>query len=112
VANGEILGVSLMMEDLINSLAKNKELFQVKSQAELKPVPDATQDQDQQHQKVSVEKEKSPLIVNYSKWHEFLLIWKKLELLKLHWGRRKLAIENITTPDLFAKYWYIFWCSI
>lgn len=110
MANGEILGVSLMMEDLINSLAKNKELIQVKSQTELKPVSDATQDQDQQ-QKVSNEKEKSPLIVNYSKWHEFLLIWKKLELLKLHWGRRKLAIENINTPDLFAKYWYSI-CSI
>jgi len=93
-----------MMEDLLISLAKNKELFQVKTQTELKPLPDVTQDQDQQ-QTAIVEKEKSPLIVNYSKWHEFLLIWKKLELLKLHWGRRKLAIESINTPDLFGKYW-------
>lgn len=45
-----------------------------------------------------------PILKNYEKWHYFLITWKRCELLKLDWGRRKLGVENINTPELYAKY--------
>ena len=49
----------------------------------------------------------SQLVLNYKRWRYFLITWKRLELLKLDWGRRKLGVENINTPDLFSTYSYI-----
>lgn len=48
-----------------------------------------------------------PVIQNYAKWHYFLITWKRCELLKLDWGRRKLGVENINTPELYSKYWLV-----
>lgn len=47
---------------------------------------------------------KCAVIQNYARWHYFLITWKRCELLKLDWGRRKLGVENINTPDLHAKF--------
>jgi len=44
------------------------------------------------------------LISNYNKWRFFLLTWKRLELLKLEWTRRKLFFENINTSDIYSKF--------
>ena len=49
---------------------------------------------------------KSQLIKNYKKWRFFLLTWKRLELLKLDWARRKLGIENINDSETYLKFWY------
>jgi len=56
----------------------------------------------------NIENTKKPpekLLVNYNKWHYFLITWKRLELLKLEWVRRKLGIEQINTPEAYARYW-------
>ena len=34
----------------------------------------------------------------------FLLTWKRLELLQLDWGRRKLGVENINTFELYSRF--------
>lgn len=44
------------------------------------------------------------LITNYQKWRYFLLTWKRLELLKLDWARRKLFMEYINTPELYMQF--------
>lgn len=50
-------------------------------------------------------KKKFNPISNYTKWLDFLVNWKRLELLKLDWGRRKLGVENINTEELYSKFW-------
>lgn len=50
-------------------------------------------------------KKKFNPISNYTKWLDFLVTWKRLELLKLDWGRRKLGVENINTEELYSKFW-------
>ena len=44
------------------------------------------------------------LIGNYNKWRFFLLTWKRLEMLKIEWTRRKLFFEHINTSDIYAKF--------
>ena len=44
------------------------------------------------------------LTTNYNRWRFFLLTWKRLELLKVDWTRRKLFYENINNSDLYAKF--------
>lgn len=44
------------------------------------------------------------LISNYNKWRFFLLTWKRLELLKLEWTRRKLFYENINNAEIYSKF--------
>ncbi len=46
----------------------------------------------------------SALIMNYKNWCFFLLTWKRLELLKTDWARRKLGVENLNTPEIYAKF--------
>lgn len=135
VANGEILGVTLLMEDvLLNVNTKNNEelsgLSKLRSGSIAKPadqqlqrratrVSNITLNQfnnaqnqsssslDEQNQLNSGQPSESScnLIQNYAKWHNFLLTWKRVEILKLDWGRRKLGVENINTPELYAIYW-------
>nr|XP_002124544.4 uncharacterized protein LOC100181268 isoform X2 [Ciona intestinalis] len=38
----------------------------------------------------------------------FLKLWKQLELLKLNWGKHKLHIEDINSPELFRDFSHIF----
>jgi hypothetical protein len=61
---------------------------------------------DEENEKVEIIiKPPEKLLVNYNKWHYFLITWKRLELLKLEWVRRKLGIEQINTPEKYARYW-------
>ena len=53
-------------------------------------------------------KKQIQLFNNYNKWRFFLLTWKRLELLKLDWARRKLSVEDINNSELYQKYWYLF----
>ncbi len=50
-------------------------------------------------------KKQIQLFNNYNKWRFFLLTWKRLELLKLDWARRKLSVEDIKNSEQYQKYW-------
>ncbi|KAF8571480.1 hypothetical protein P879_04525 [Paragonimus westermani] len=43
----------------------------------------------------------------YTLLKKFLILWKRVELLKYAWGRRRLGVESINTPTLFKTF-----CSI
>jgi hypothetical protein len=46
----------------------------------------------------------SQLVINYKRWRHFLITWKRLELLKLDWGRRKLGVESINKSEIFSTF--------
>ena len=54
--------------------------------------------------KKSSSKKTSKLIQNYKEWQFFLITWKRCELLKLDWGRRKVGTEKINTTEIFSRF--------
>jgi hypothetical protein len=112
IANGEILGVTLLMEDLLSS--KAPEELDDDEEEEQAAVGDANQQaaaakkKEQAKLAVALNQTASsnlPLMTNYRRWRNFLLIWKRVELLKVDWGRRKLGVEDISTSELYSTYW-------
>jgi hypothetical protein len=107
VANGEILSVTLMMEDLLTITAKNEIASeQFTNSSEMNLVADSqlsilSTNTDQNNQ---AKKQTCKLINNYKRWHFFLTTWKRLEVLKLVWGRRKLAVDNINNFELLSRF--------
>ena len=112
VANGEILGVTLMMDDL---LACNTCSNIFSDNTRIKPldlipkhVVNLVQDptlSSQLHSHKSHERHASKIIQNYKDWQFFLMTWKRCELLKLDWGRRKLGVVNINCTEVFSRFW-------
>ena len=35
----------------------------------------------------------------------FLLLWKRLELIKRHWGKQKLNVDHLNTVSTYQTYW-------
>lgn len=95
VANGEILGVTLMMEDLLNCTTCSN-IFKDKNGCANTLETISNYDIDK--------KKKSKLIRNYKEWKFFLLTWKRCELLKLDWGRRKIGVYNINNTEIFSRF--------
>ena len=114
IANGEILGVTLLMEDLLSS--KNSENFDDDDEEEATDgesttgaaaAPVVKKNADQQEDEVKKVVAPMPfniIVNNYKRWRNFLLTWKRLELLKLDWGRRKLGVEKIDTTEAYSTY--------
>jgi hypothetical protein len=48
-------------------------------------------------------KQFSLALVNYAKIYNFLITWKRLEVLKLDWIRRKTLIDTVNDPNVYAK---------
>ncbi|GAA52786.1 coiled-coil domain-containing protein 162, partial [Clonorchis sinensis] len=46
-------------------------------------------------------------VAAYTLLKKFLILWKRVELLKYAWGRRRLGVESINNPNLFKTF-----CSI
>lgn len=117
MANGEMLGVMLLMEDLVLGNKNNKNLNEA---IESKPTsastsrnsklsivaPTADLNQNEENEKTATKSvaKKSPLVLNYKKWRFFLLTWKRLEFLKQDWARRKLGLENINTYEAYSRF--------
>lgn len=57
-----------------------------------------------EHTELTLNKKPNKLLNNYAEWNRFLITWKRLEVLKLDWGRRKLGVEKINKPELFARF--------
>ncbi len=138
MANGEILGVTLMMEDLLHTAPTGESELTTRAPSEMNFAIESNHSFSQaalaastsksnadnqialKNNQVSTESKSSlnegsngshlnkksgiQLISNYNKWRFFLLTWKRLELLKLEWTRRKLFYENINTSDIYSKF--------
>lgn len=130
IANGEILGTHLMLEDLLlyfNDV--DEEIFKEgqpplaiteigeqnddkKSEEDKKPVEEKPLKQDGENQVAFVLPEGvnpsrlSALLPlqNYARTHYFLISWKRLELLKADWARRKMLIESINDSVIYSKF--------
>jgi hypothetical protein len=114
VANGEILGVTLMMEDLLACGACSHIFNDTKKPAEMISAAAVTLVQDSTlsldgpssaQPAKSVHRHTSKLIQNYRDWQWFLMTWKRCELLKLDWGRRKLGVASINNSEVFGRFW-------
>ncbi len=125
MANGEILGVTLLMEDLLlakevkESTIKARESIssgengnnQNESTSKLQNPNDQTKRKSSSNQeekdpaKVVLKKPSEKLLDNYNNWHFFLISWKRLEMVKSEWARRRMGVGSVNNADLFARYW-------
>lgn len=129
-ANGEILGITLLMEDVLNLNPDEKTPPPPPNAEPAKPdlkylatrrmtrasVISLASNRNRASSVMSNNSTKvtatittnnggATLLQNYAKWHHFLITWKRCELLKVDWGRRKLGVESINTHYLYDKYW-------
>lgn len=59
---------------------------------------------DQQVENVSLNTILHPL-ESYKLMTRFLILWKRVEVLKYDWGRRRLAVEDIDTYAKYKNFW-------
>ncbi|XP_072026117.1 uncharacterized protein [Amphiura filiformis] len=135
VANGEILGVSLLMEDILQSgyqdlsmvgddidsedgdgkaptpkMSRRQSVVSAKSGAS-RPTSAVAEDGESS---TEVTMKKGPLsrtaepMASYMLLKDFLIIWKQLEMLKTDWATRKLGVEEINTRSLYKKFCKIY----
>ncbi|XP_042188782.1 coiled-coil domain-containing protein 162 isoform X2 [Callorhinchus milii] len=118
IANGELLGVSLLIEELVQSgrgpstsIEKDQSLCE-------QPVSDneqkesATAEEEGRKQSPVSSTMPSPktlpksgdLISAYTACKSFLVLWKQLEVFKEEWGRLKLGVDNINSMDLYKQF--------
>ncbi|XP_043531253.1 coiled-coil domain-containing protein 162-like [Chiloscyllium plagiosum] len=111
VANAELLGVSLLMEDVIQS---GSDLLNEKDEESSVDTVTKTQQEDavelkEDGKQSSVSrvapslKAKDPTSV-YMALKSFLILWKQLEVFKEEWGRLKLSVEQINSVSLYKQF--------
>lgn len=123
VANGEILGVSLLMEDVlqtgyqdISHLSDADDLETARSEKKEGSVapsrgpsrldiqtPTGSISSKAEVAVKSLSRTKEP-VESYKLLKFFLILWKCLEHAKYDWGKRKLYVEDIDRPSLFKEY--------
>ncbi|XP_015211614.2 uncharacterized protein si:ch73-242m19.1 isoform X3 [Lepisosteus oculatus] len=101
VANGEILGVSLLMEDVLQS---SREVTFVSLQGwEGDKTCQAGEAQIAKAAGVDGGAAADPVEM-YSVLKSFLLLWKQLEVLKEAWGRQRLGVQQVNTLSLYKQF--------
>ncbi|XP_042565686.1 uncharacterized protein si:ch73-242m19.1 isoform X2 [Clupea harengus] len=109
VANGELLGVSLLLEEVLSSRQEAwplelemTELGTDAMQNILTQVPEecavAEGDGD-----CSVKRQKDPTF-GLEQQRGFLLLWKQLETVKESWGCHRLGVQQIHSPTLYQHF--------
>lgn len=134
--NGEILGVSLLLEDVLQSglpdvfFSKQEEDSSSATSASPRSRPhtgssrrpqsrhsnasDTSQNEEGSQEGVShFDIPKGPISITKNPKaavklvNMFLLICARLELLKTDWSCRKLATNEVTTTKQYRKFWYV-----
>ncbi|XP_053377209.1 uncharacterized protein LOC123529723 isoform X3 [Mercenaria mercenaria] len=121
VANGEILGVTLLMEDVLQTGFQDISLLtdhvngEGDKTKERKPRSASMKSSEKRAsatlsstsklpiQNVSLSRTQEP-IKAYKLLKFFLLLWKCLEYLKYDWGKRKLGIESIESMSMYKDF--------
>ncbi|RXM28684.1 Coiled-coil domain-containing protein 162 [Acipenser ruthenus] len=116
VANGEILGVSLLMEDVLQS---SQDMINFSLQGwEEDNNSKVTEMQLAISGVAELEDQLSPVegkvssfqallqdhIEVYTLLRAFLVLWKQLEVFKAEWGRQRLCVEDINTVSLYKQF--------
>jgi hypothetical protein len=124
IANGEILGIHLLLEDILmlfneadDEIFRESEPLKVNEtenddeELEVEELKDSEKkdiDEDNivlvLHESLDPLKQFSLPLLNYAKIRCFLITWKRLEVLKMDWTRRKMLIENFNDGNLFSKF--------
>ncbi|XP_041105837.1 uncharacterized protein si:ch73-242m19.1 [Polyodon spathula] len=94
VANGEILGVSLLMEDVLQSSQ-----LAISGAAELEDQLSPVEGKVSSFQALLQDH-----IEVYTLLRAFLVLWKQLEVFKAEWGRQQLGVEDINTVSLYNQF--------
>uniref|UniRef100_A0A3P8YUZ1 Coiled-coil domain containing 162 n=1 Tax=Esox lucius TaxID=8010 RepID=A0A3P8YUZ1_ESOLU len=98
-ANGAILGMSLLMEDVLDSGGVGAAPIRLHDKKE----EDSREKPEEVNKRVSFVPLKDPLQVQ-SVLKGFLLLTKQLEVFKESWGRRQLRVEQINTLKIFKQF--------
>ncbi|XP_060710566.1 coiled-coil domain-containing protein 162-like [Hemiscyllium ocellatum] len=111
VANAELLGVSLLMEDVIQS---GSDLLNEKDAESSIDSVTKTQQEDavelKEDGKQSSDSRVAPSLKArdptsvFMALKSFLILWKQLEVFKEEWGRLKLSVEQINSVSLYKQF--------
>ncbi|XP_058604874.1 uncharacterized protein si:ch73-242m19.1 isoform X3 [Onychostoma macrolepis] len=104
-ANGAILGVSLIIDDVLSS-GRDAAPLQLQTTGD----PDITATSDREvlddnmgdvERKTEVASKTQDSVQSLMKQRGFLLLWKQMEVFKESWTQRQTGVEKINTPALF-----------
>ncbi|XP_069830917.1 uncharacterized protein [Dendropsophus ebraccatus] len=106
VAHGELVGVHLLMEDILqgkykfSSFTVEGNLDTKQLQAELFPV----RGKQSLRGESKLESTSQDPISESTLLKSFLILWKQLEFFKEQWGKQKLQVEEINTLSLYRQF--------
>ncbi|XP_068841042.1 coiled-coil domain-containing protein 162-like [Capricornis sumatraensis] len=112
VAHGELAGMQLLMEDVLLSnypmitdgLPEQQASPDKNTQPDLSRVP-GLRSQFQSSPKASkLLGGPCDAVMSLALLRSFLVLWKQLEVLKEHWGRLKLQVQDINSPSLHKQF--------
>ncbi|KAI7805082.1 putative transmembrane protein FLJ37396, partial [Triplophysa rosa] len=95
-ANGAILGVSLVIDDVVSS-GRYAAPLQLQSTGDIANVPDREDKMEKEERKTMT----GDPIRSLMNQRGFLLLWKQMEVFKESWTQRQLASERSTSPALY-----------
>ncbi|KAK2144748.1 hypothetical protein LSH36_734g02004 [Paralvinella palmiformis] len=122
-ANGEILGLSLLMEDVLTSGETERTLYAasdddeeaneeedagdsrsiISNKVKTLSRPNSSTQLSVASSKKSLSRSLQPM-GSFRLLKSFLCVWKRLELFKQHWGCQRLLVECIDTPALYKSF--------
>ncbi|XP_067884691.1 coiled-coil domain-containing protein 162-like [Heterodontus francisci] len=113
VANAELLGVSLLMEDVVQNGSEAflfaEKAEELRDESVIKDEQDGAVEEKEDGEQspgnkiVASLKAKEPISV-YMALKSFLILWKQLEVFKEEWGRQKLGVEHINSVTLYKQF--------
>ncbi|XP_055490902.1 coiled-coil domain-containing protein 162-like [Leucoraja erinacea] len=113
VANGELAGVSLLMEDVVQSVSQApmfpEEDGAAEDMLEAKTEEDSAIEEETDGTQTPANKITSPSkaadpIWMYKVLKSFLIVWKQLEVFKEEWGKLKLGVEQVNSAALYKQF--------
>ncbi|NP_001345491.1 coiled-coil domain containing 162 [Mus musculus] len=112
VAHGELVGVQMLMEDVLlgscHVIRKASTEWQAaldNAQPDWSKLPGLYPNQLESHPKASALLEgQCDVVMSLSLLKSFLILWKRLEVLKEHWGRFKLRGQDINSALLHRQF--------
>ncbi|XP_051881404.1 coiled-coil domain-containing protein 162-like [Pristis pectinata] len=117
VANGELLGVSLLLEDVAQSGSEAflfpEEAGCICDESEAKAEEDSAIEEKEDGKQSPVNKivpssKTAEPISMYRVLKSFLILWKQLEVIKEEWGRLKLGVEHINSVTLYKQFYKLY----
>ncbi|XP_050989917.1 uncharacterized protein si:ch73-242m19.1 [Labeo rohita] len=104
-ANGAILGVSLIIDDVLSSGRDVAPLqLQTPADSDITATPDRevlNDSMENEERKTEVASKTQDPIQSLMKQQGFLLLWKQMEIFKESWTQRQTGVEKINTTALF-----------